>query len=68
METWPPSVLWEGVEERLSPALEVECVTVSWGFTSLEFESAGREQGITHDFKHRLMGNVVLLKTAVKSS
>lgn len=38
METWPPSVLWEGVEERLSPALEVECVTESWGFTSLEFE------------------------------
>lgn len=45
METWPPSVLWEGVEERLSPALEVECVTESWGFTSLEFESAGRQQG-----------------------
>ena len=39
MEPWPPSVLWEGVEERLSPALEVECVTVSWGFTSVELQS-----------------------------
>lgn len=38
MEPWPPSVLWEGVEERLSPALEVECATVSWGFTSLELQ------------------------------
>ena len=31
------------MEERLSPALEVECVTESWGFTSLELQSKERE-------------------------
>lgn len=51
VEPWPPSALWEGVEERLSPALEVECVTESWGFTSLELQSAGRQED--HGFKTR---------------
>ena len=43
-ETWPPSALWEGVEERLSPALEVEWEIESWGFTSLELQSARRQR------------------------
>lgn len=38
-DPWLPSVLWDGVEERLRPVLEVECVTESWGFTSLEVQS-----------------------------
>lgn len=45
VEPWPPSALWEGVEERLSPELEVGWVTESWGFTSLELQSTGRQQG-----------------------
>lgn len=42
VDPWLPSVLWDGVEERLRPVLEVECVTESWGFMSLELQSTER--------------------------